>query len=198
MNKFFFLFLVVSPTHLLYLFLVQCRWAAVPVHDVRAEPVTGGTHSPALGQGPRLVAGSASPQGRETGDFFTKVCVIWIFYPKLWFWTYRSQCQWSPCIQTPVVRKNKKARSKALSPMPNQMAPVIEEEQAGGKGSAPATIPSIVLKLTGKEYPTVSEMLKGSVLPQLEEVKPTIADFFSVLCFVYFPACPPQNVSYYV
>ncbi|XP_042266839.1 hydrocephalus-inducing protein homolog isoform X2 [Thunnus maccoyii] len=72
--------------------------------------------------------------------------------------------------QTPVGKRAKKASNKVLSPMPSQMAPPAEAEKAGDKVSPPNITPHIVLNVTGKDYPSATELLKGNTLPPLEEV----------------------------
>lgn len=106
------------------------------------------------------------------------------------FGTHQSQSL--PCVQTPVGKRAKKASSKVLSPMPSQMAPPTEAEKPGDKVSPPDIVPHIVLNVTGKDYPSATELLKGNTLPPLEEVWPTIAYFFPFLYLVWFPVGVPQ------
>lgn len=65
-----------------------------------------------------------------------------------------------------------------MSPMPSQMAALPESDKAGDKVSPQDIIPHIVLNGTGKDYPSATELLKGSTLPPLDEV--WLASFF---CF---------------
>ncbi|XP_030281249.1 hydrocephalus-inducing protein homolog isoform X1 [Sparus aurata] len=65
--------------------------------------------------------------------------------------------------ETPVGKKTKKANNKAMSPVPIQTEP-------GDKVSPQDIIPHLVLNLTGKDYRSVTELLKASTLPPLEEV----------------------------
>ncbi len=57
-----------------------------------------------------------------------------------------------------------------MSPMPSQMAAPHEADKAGDKVSPQDIIPHIVLNGTGKDYPSATELLKGSTLPPLDEV----------------------------
>ncbi|XP_049928998.1 hydrocephalus-inducing protein homolog isoform X2 [Epinephelus moara] len=68
--------------------------------------------------------------------------------------------------QTPVGKRSKKANIKVMSPMPSQTSAPSEAD----KVSPQDIIPHIVLNLTGKDYPSASELLKGSTLPPLVEV----------------------------
>ncbi|XP_037622519.1 hydrocephalus-inducing protein homolog isoform X2 [Sebastes umbrosus] len=68
--------------------------------------------------------------------------------------------------QTPVGKRSKKAINKIVSPMPNQMAAPAEAE----KVSPQVIIPHIELNVTGKDYPSATELLKGSTLPPQVEV----------------------------
>ncbi|XP_076588631.1 hydrocephalus-inducing protein homolog [Chaetodon auriga] len=72
--------------------------------------------------------------------------------------------------QTPVGKRNKKGISKAMSPMPSQMAARAEAGKTGDKVSPQDIIPHIVLNVTGKDYPSATELLKGRTLPPLDEV----------------------------
>ncbi|XP_073328914.1 hydrocephalus-inducing protein homolog [Pagrus major] len=65
--------------------------------------------------------------------------------------------------ETPVGKRSKKANNKAMSPMPSQT-------ESGDKVSPQDIVPHLVLKLTGKDYPSVTELLKANTLPPLEEV----------------------------
>ncbi|XP_051916753.1 hydrocephalus-inducing protein homolog isoform X2 [Hippocampus zosterae] len=67
--------------------------------------------------------------------------------------------------QAPAARKSKKSTSKIPSPS-NQMEPAKSEKAA----EKPAIIPHIVLKLAGKDYPDVLELLRRKYLPPLHEV----------------------------
>ncbi|KAF7656194.1 hypothetical protein LDENG_00045050 [Lucifuga dentata] len=67
--------------------------------------------------------------------------------------------------QTTVGKRTKKTY-KTVSPIPSQM----EGGMAGEKVSPRDVIPHIVLKVVGKDYPSVTELLTGSTLPPLEEV----------------------------
>ncbi|XP_045894223.1 hydrocephalus-inducing protein homolog [Micropterus dolomieu] len=71
--------------------------------------------------------------------------------------------------QTPVGKRSKKASTKTLSPLPSQMAAPPEADKAGDK-VYPQDIPHIVLNVTGKDYPSATELLSSSVLPPLDEV----------------------------
>jgi len=74
------------------------------------------------------------------------------------------------CSQTAVSKRSRRAGSKrAGSRMvsPCQMAVPAEVDVVLPQGS----IPHIVLNLTGNEYPSVAELLKGSGLPPLVEVR---------------------------
>ncbi|KAM7396206.1 hypothetical protein PAMP_019263 [Pampus punctatissimus] len=73
-------------------------------------------------------------------------------------------------VQTPVGKRAKKASSKVLSPVPSQMVPPAEAEKPGDKASPPDIIPHIVLNVTGKDYPSATELLEGNTLPLLEDV----------------------------
>ncbi|XP_053175951.1 hydrocephalus-inducing protein homolog [Scomber japonicus] len=67
---------------------------------------------------------------------------------------------------TPVGKRAKKASGRILSPMPSQMSIQAEPEKL-----LPLDItPHIVLNVTGKEYLSATELLKGNTLPPLEEV----------------------------
>ncbi|XP_061629909.1 hydrocephalus-inducing protein homolog [Phyllopteryx taeniolatus] len=68
--------------------------------------------------------------------------------------------------QTPAAKKSKKSSSKIPSPY-NQMEASLKSEKAPEK---PNIIPHIVLKLTGKDYPDVLELLKRKAMPPLNEV----------------------------
>lgn len=83
------------------------------------------------------------------------------------------------CTQTPVGKKTKKANNKAMSPVPIQTEP-------GDKVSPQDIIPHLVLNLTGKDYRSVTELLKASTLPPLEEVWLT--------CFFLFFAVNGKNL----
>ncbi|XP_028440234.1 hydrocephalus-inducing protein homolog [Perca flavescens] len=76
--------------------------------------------------------------------------------------------------KSPVGRKTKKSNSKIMSPMPSQIAAPAESDKGGGKVSPQDNpqdfIPHIVLNVTGKDYPSATELLKGSTLPPLVEV----------------------------
>ncbi|XP_070763174.1 hydrocephalus-inducing protein homolog [Enoplosus armatus] len=72
--------------------------------------------------------------------------------------------------QTPVGKRSKKANSKILSPMPSQMAVPPEADNAGDKVSPLNIIPHVVLNVTGKDYPSATELLRGSTLPPLDKV----------------------------
>ncbi|XP_075998116.1 hydrocephalus-inducing protein homolog [Genypterus blacodes] len=71
-----------------------------------------------------------------------------------------------PEKQTNVSKKTKKANSKPLSPVPNQM----DNSMAGDKVSPVDIVPQIVLHVPGKGYPSATELLEGSDLPPLHEV----------------------------
>ncbi|XP_022605572.1 hydrocephalus-inducing protein homolog [Seriola dumerili] len=66
--------------------------------------------------------------------------------------------------QSPVSKRSKKANSK--SPMPSQMTAPADTD----KVSPQDIIPLIVLNVTEKDYPSPTELLKGSTLPPLDEV----------------------------
>lgn len=68
--------------------------------------------------------------------------------------------------QTPVGKRSKKANIKVMSPMPSQTSAPSEAD----KVSSQDIIPHIVLNLTREDYPSASELLKGSTLPPLVEV----------------------------
>ncbi|XP_032378415.1 hydrocephalus-inducing protein [Etheostoma spectabile] len=76
--------------------------------------------------------------------------------------------------KSPIGRKTKKTNSKIMSPMPSQIAAPDELDKGGGKVSPLNNlqdfIPHIVLNVTGKDYPSATELLKGSTLPSLVEV----------------------------
>ncbi|XP_034061831.1 LOW QUALITY PROTEIN: hydrocephalus-inducing protein homolog [Gymnodraco acuticeps] len=71
-----------------------------------------------------------------------------------------------PIAQTPVGRKNKKAHSKIMSPIPSQIAAPAEADKVYPE----EIIPHIVLNVTGKDSPSATELLKGSTVPQLVQV----------------------------
>ncbi|XP_074533739.1 hydrocephalus-inducing protein homolog [Halichoeres trimaculatus] len=71
-----------------------------------------------------------------------------------------------PDKHTPVGKRSKRANSKAISPMPSLIAERAEAE----KVSPQDIIPHIVLNATGKDHPSVSELLGGNALPPLAEV----------------------------
>ncbi|XP_029289106.1 hydrocephalus-inducing protein homolog [Cottoperca gobio] len=64
--------------------------------------------------------------------------------------------------QTPVGKKSKKASSKIMFPMPAWAE--------ADKASPQDIIPHIVLNVTGKDYPTATELLKDCTLPSLIQV----------------------------
>ncbi|XP_068458365.1 hydrocephalus-inducing protein homolog isoform X2 [Clinocottus analis] len=68
--------------------------------------------------------------------------------------------------QTVSSKRSKKASCKIMSPMPSQMGAPAD----GGLGLSHEIIPHIVLNITGKDYPSASELLRGSTLPSLVEV----------------------------
>ncbi|XP_027128846.1 hydrocephalus-inducing protein homolog isoform X3 [Larimichthys crocea] len=70
----------------------------------------------------------------------------------------------------PVGKRSKKANSKILSPMPSATAVPVEAGKSGDEVSQQYVIPHLVLNVTSKDYPSATEMLKGSVLPPLDEV----------------------------
>nr|XP_046249402.1 hydrocephalus-inducing protein homolog [Scatophagus argus] len=72
--------------------------------------------------------------------------------------------------QTPFSKKSKKASSKAMSPMSNQMQVPFEADKTGDKVSPQDIIPHIVLNVTGKDNLSAVELLKGNTLPSLDQV----------------------------
>lgn len=77
-----------------------------------------------------------------------------------------------------------------MSPMPSQIAVPAESDKGGGKVSPQNNpqdfIPHIVLNVTGKDYPSATELLKGSTLPPLVEVWRIFLFLFTVYIF---PKC---------
>ncbi|CAJ1057505.1 hydrocephalus-inducing protein homolog isoform X2 [Xyrichtys novacula] len=71
-----------------------------------------------------------------------------------------------PDKQTPVGRKNRKA-NRTMSPIPSRTA---EAKKTEDQVSSHDIIPHIVLSVTGKDCPSVTELLNGNTLPPLEEV----------------------------
>ncbi|KAE8295968.1 Hydrocephalus-inducing protein Hy-3 [Larimichthys crocea] len=70
----------------------------------------------------------------------------------------------------PVGKRSKKANSKILSPMPSATAVPVEAGKSGDEVSLQYVIPHLVLNVTSKDYPSATEMLKGSILPPLDDV----------------------------
>ncbi|XP_071313817.1 hydrocephalus-inducing protein homolog isoform X2 [Trachinotus anak] len=72
--------------------------------------------------------------------------------------------------QSPVGKKSKKANSKAVSPMPSQIAAPADADKDGDNVSPQDFIPHIVLNVREKDYSSATELLKDSTLPTLDEV----------------------------
>ncbi|KAK2918189.1 hydrocephalus-inducing protein homolog [Channa argus] len=70
---------------------------------------------------------------------------------------------------SPIGRKSKKAISKTLSPTPSQMASSEDTDKEEERAST-QDIPHIVVKVTMKDYPSATELLKGNVLPEVDKV----------------------------
>lgn len=96
------------------------------------------------------------------------------------------------CTQTPPVgKRSKKANSKILSPMPSATAVPVEAGKSGDEVSLQYVIPHLVLNVTSKDYPSATEMLKGSVLPPLDDV--WLPGFYGfVACIIYW--CHSKNL----
>ncbi|TMS05303.1 Hydrocephalus-inducing protein-like protein [Larimichthys crocea] len=72
-------------------------------------------------------------------------------------------------VTPPVGKRSKKANSKILSPMPSATAVPVEAGKSGDEVSLQYVIPHLVLNVTSKDYPSATEMLKGSILPPLDD-----------------------------
>ncbi|XP_029378255.1 hydrocephalus-inducing protein homolog [Echeneis naucrates] len=70
---------------------------------------------------------------------------------------------------SPGGKRNAKANSKIMSPMPSQVAAPGDAERAGDQMSPQEIIPHIVY-VTEKDELSATELLKGSTLPPLDEV----------------------------
>ncbi|KAI3371721.1 hypothetical protein L3Q82_024292, partial [Scortum barcoo] len=75
-------------------------------------------------------------------------------------------------IQTPVGKRGKKANSKTISPVLNQMTVPPETDKEGDKCqvSPQDIIPHIVVNGAERDCLSATELLKGSTLPPLDEV----------------------------